>query len=157
VAVPPDIEVRAVAAAQAGDLAGAMRWLSGPMREGLEAAAQEGADPPGDIYNSGAALSEEALTAFLAEVSGRRVVRRIELEPAEVPEEARANWFYGAERQSLVVCFHPDGRVGELFRRVGRAAFKGLGGVTVWELCAEQGGPALLVHLLGRSWFQGPR
>jgi hypothetical protein len=153
-AVPPEVGAQAVAAAQAGDLAGAMRCLSGSVREGLEAVALEGAEPPGEIYNSGAALSEEALTAFLAEVSERRVIRRIELDPATVPEAASANWFYGAERQSLVVCFHPDGRVGELFRRVGRAAFKGLGGVTVWELCAEQGGPALLVHLLGRSWFR---
>ncbi len=153
-AVPPDLAAQAVAAAQAGDLAGAVRCLAGPVQEGLEAAAQEGADPPGEIYNSGAALSEEALTAFLAEVGERRVIRRIELDPAAVPETARANWFYGAERQSLVVCFHPDGRVGELFRRVGRAAFKGLGGVTVWELCAEHGGPALLVHLLGRSWLR---
>jgi hypothetical protein len=150
--VAPDIEAQAVAAARAGDLAGAMRWLSGPVRERLEAAVNEEADPPGDIYNSGAALSEEALTAFLAEVRDRRVIRRIELDPADVPEEASADWFYGAERQSLVICFHPDGRVGELFRRVGRAAFKGLGGVTVWELCAEQDGPALLVRLLGRSW-----
>ena len=46
----------------------ALRWLAGPMRDGLEAALHEAADPPGDIYNSGAALSEEALTAFLAEV-----------------------------------------------------------------------------------------
>jgi hypothetical protein len=153
--VAPGIEAQAVAAARAGDLAGAMRWLAGPVRDGLEAAVHEAADPPGDIYNSGAALSEEALSAFLAEVRDRRVIRRIELDPAQVPEEARAHWFYGAERQSLVICFHPDGRAGELFRRVGRASFKGLGGVTVWELCAEQGGPALLVRLLGRSWMDG--
>jgi hypothetical protein len=127
------------------------------VREGLEAAAQEAGDPPGDIYNSGAALSEEALTAFLAEVRDRRVVRQIELRPGEVPEAAMADWFYGLGPQYLVACFHPDGRLGELFRRVGRAAFKGLGGVTVWELCAEQGGPALLVRLLGRRWFETGR
>jgi hypothetical protein len=152
VAVAPDVEAQAVAAARAGDLAGAMRWLAAPVREALEAAAQEPADPPGEIYNSGAALSEEALTAFLAEVRDRRTVRRLELDPAELPEALRGSWFYGLERQSLVVCLHPDGRVGELFRRVGRAAFKGLGGVTVWELCAEEGGPAQLIHQLGRGW-----
>jgi hypothetical protein len=152
VAVPTDLEAQAVAAARTGDLAGAMRHLAGPVREGLETLVHEAADPPGDLYNSGAALSEEALTAFLAEVRDRRVIRRVELDPAEVPEAARADWFYGTERQSLVICFHLDGRVGELFRRVGRAAFKGLGEVTVWELCAEQGGPALLLRLLGRAW-----
>ena len=152
---PPELEAQAVAAARAGDMAGAMRWLAAPVRDGLEAAAREAGDSPGDIYNSGAALSEEALTAFLAEVRDRRLVRRLELDPSAVPEEARALWFYGAEPQSLIACFHPDGRPGELFRRVGRAAFKGLGEVTVWELCAEQGGPALLVRRLARSWFDG--
>jgi len=155
VSVPPELEAHAVAAARAGDLAGAMRWLAAPVREALEAAAQEPGDPPGDIYNSGAALSEEALTAFLGEVRDQRITRRIELAPDQVPEEAREAWFYGAGPQYLVACFHPDGRLGELFRRVGRASFKGLGDVTVWELCAEQGGPALLVRLLGRSWFEG--
>ncbi len=155
--VPPELETRAVAAARAGDLAGAMRWLAGPVREALELAAQEGGDPPGDIYNSGAALSEEALTAFLAEVRDRRVIRRVEFKPEELPAETRDDWYFGAGPQYLVACFHPDGRLGELFRRVGRAAFKGLGGVTVWELCAEQGGPALLVRLLGRRWFEAGR
>jgi hypothetical protein len=155
--VASDIEAHALAAARAGDMAGAMRWLAGPVRERLEAALREEQDPPGDIYNSGAALSEEALTAFLDEVRDRRVVRRVELDPAELPVEAGAAWFYGVEPLSLVACFHPDGRMGELFRRVGRAAFKGLGGVTVWELCAEQGGPALLFRRLGRAWFEGKR
>jgi len=136
-----------------GGAGGASGRLVDLVGDGHAVVAEE-ADPPGEIYNSGAALSEEALTAFLAEVGDRRVIRRVELDPADVPEEARADWFYGSERQSLVICSHPDGRVGELFRRVGRAAFKGLGGVTVWELCAEQGGPAQLVRLLGRSWFQ---
>jgi len=155
--VAPEIEAQAVAAVRAGDLAGAMRCMSAPVREGLAAAALEGASPPGDIYNSGAALSEEALTAFLAEVGDRRVVRRVELDPSALPGEASALWYYGAEPQSLIACFHPDGRLGELFRRVGRAAFKGLGDVTVWELCAGQGGPELLVRLLGRSWLDGKR
>jgi hypothetical protein len=85
------------------------------------------------------------------------VVRRVELEPAGLPEEARTAWFYGEDPISLVACFHRDGRIGELFRRVGRAAFKGLGEVTVWELCAQRGGPGLLVRLLGRSWLEGDR
>ena len=157
VTMPADLERPALEAARGGDMAGALRWLAGPMRDVLEAAVRETGDPPGEIYNSGAALSEEALMAFLAEVADRRVVRRIELMPEELPEAIRTEWFYGTDRQSLVICFHPDGRVAELFRRVGRAAFKGLGGVTVWELCAEQGGPARLVQLLGRSWFGGER
>jgi hypothetical protein len=155
--VPPELEVQALAAARAGDLAGAMRTLAGPVREGLEAAARRPVERPGDIYNSGTALSEEALVAFLHEVERDRLVRRVELAPAEVPDHLKTFFWFGAEPQSLVACFHPDGRLAELFRRVGRAAFKGLGGVVVWELCSEGGGPAALAKVLGPGWFSGPR
>jgi hypothetical protein len=45
--------------------------------------------------------------------------------------------------------------VAEMFRRVGRAAFKGLADVTVWELCAEGGGPAALASALKEHWLEG--
>jgi hypothetical protein len=35
------------------------------------------------------------------------------------------------------------------------AAFKGLGDVVVWELCADGGGPGALAQALGASWL-GP-
>jgi hypothetical protein len=155
--VPPDLEDRALRAARSGDLQAALRHLAGPVRDALEAAAREPAERPGDIYNSGVALSEEALSAFLAEVEGRRVVRRVELQPEEVPASLQGLYWFGAEPQSLVACFDREGRVVELFRRVGRAAFKGLGGVTVWELCAEVGGPASLAAALGPGWLSGAR
>jgi hypothetical protein len=156
--VPAELEAQVVAAWRAGDQAGALRALSAPVREALGAAARaEGAERPGDIYNSGAALSEDALSAFLAEIEGARVVRRLDLAPEEIPEKLRARWFFGDEPQALVACFHPDGRLAELFRRVGPAGFKGLGGVVVWELCAEDGGPAALGAALGPGWFKGAR
>jgi hypothetical protein len=151
--VPPALEAQAVAAARAGDLAGAMRLLAAPVREGLEATTRGPAERAGDIYNSGTALSEEALEAFLAEVRREREVRRIELSPRDVPEHLRTFFWYGAEPQALLACFHHDGRLAELFRRVGTASFKGLGGVVVWELCAEGGGPAALAKALGPAWF----
>ena len=115
------------------------------------------AERAGDIYNSGTALSEEALEAFLDEVARARVVRRVDLSPRDVPEHLRTFFWFGAEPQALLACFHPDGRLAELFRRVGTAAFKGLGGVVVWELCAEGGGPAALGKALGPGWFSAPR
>jgi hypothetical protein len=151
-AVPPEAEDLAVGAARAGDLQGGMRALAAAVRQGLEAAAAERGERPGDIYNSGVALSEDALLAFVAEVEGERTVRRVEVEPETIPEALRARWFYGDGTLSLVACFSSDGRVRELFRRVGVAAFKGLGGVAVWELCAEEGGPAALADALGSSW-----
>ncbi len=153
--VPPEPEDAARRAAKAGDLKAAMRALAAPVREAVEAAARQVGDPPGDIYNGGAALSEEALMAFLAAVEGERVIRRVEVERAQIPDPLRACWFYGLDPLSLVVCFRRDGRIGELFRRVGVAVFKGLGGVVVWELCENTGGPGALGDALGASWRNG--
>jgi hypothetical protein len=155
VPIPIDAEEAALRAARAGDLAGAMRTLAGPVREALESAARERGDRPGDIYNSGAALSEDALMAFLGGVEGSRDVRRVEVAPEEIPDRLRARWFYGAEPQSLVVCLGQDGRVQEMFRRVGTAAFRGIGTVVVWELCADGGGPGALASVLGPAWAKG--
>jgi hypothetical protein len=155
-ALPADGEEQAVRLLRAGDAVGAMRALAGPVREALEEAAR-GEEAAGDVYNCGAALSEEALEAFLAEVSGAREVRRVDLAPESIPEDLRARWWFGAEPLALVACFDRHGRVAELFRRVGAAAFKGLGGVVVWELCDEGGGPGALAERLGPRWLRGER
>jgi hypothetical protein len=145
--VPPEAEDQALGLFRSGDAPGAMRALAAPVREGLEGAARAG-ERPGDIYNSGAALSEEALEAYLAEISGARAVRRVDLPLDRIPETLRARWFFGEEPLTLVACAHPDGRVAELFRRVGTAAFKGLGDVVVWELCDDRGGAGALADAL---------
>jgi hypothetical protein len=151
--IGPEVEDLAVAALRAGDARGGMKVLARPVRAALETAARDPLERTGDIYNNGAALSEEALRAFLEEVRGQRVVRRVDLAPEQVPEALRAAWFFGDQRQTLVACFGTDGTPAELFRRVGRAAFKGLGAVTVWELCGEGGGPAALLAALGPAWL----
>jgi hypothetical protein len=84
-------------------------------------------------------------------------VRRLELPPDGIPEKLRARWFFGEEPQSLVACFHANGKLAELFRRVGRASFKGLGGVVVWELCAEDAGAGALAGALGAEWLKAAR
>jgi hypothetical protein len=154
VAIPPDVEDAAVRQLKLGDGAGAMKTLSPPVREALELLGRAQAEErPGDVWNGGAALSEEALQAFLADVEGERSVKRLELKPDLIPETLRARWFFGEEPLVLVVCFDLEaGRVCELFRRVGRAAFKGMAGVVVWELCAEDGGPGALCEALGPAW-----
>ena len=155
IAVPPEAEDAAMRSLGAGDALGALRAVAAPVRDALDSAAREPAERPGDIYNCGAALSEDALVAFLQDVEAKRVVRRVELAPERIPERLRARWFFGEGPQSLVVLFHPDGRVAELFRKVGAAAFKGLSGVVVWELCAEDGAPGALAQALGPVWFRG--
>ena len=79
--IGPEVEDLAVAALRAGDPKGGMKVLARPVRAALETAARDPQERTGDIYNNGAALSEEALRAFLEEVRGRRVVRRVELAP----------------------------------------------------------------------------
>jgi hypothetical protein len=155
VAFPAEAEEAALRLHRAGDATGAMRALAAAVREVLEAAARDG-ERAGDVYNSGAALSAEALEAYLAEAGAAREVRRVELSPAEIPDALRARWWYGEDPLSLVACFGKDRRVAELFRRVGAAAFKGLGDVVVWELCADGGGPAALAQALGAAWFRAP-
>ncbi len=154
ISVPPEAEAAALRSARAGDLAAAMRAVAVPAREAIEAAARTAPGGAGDVYNSGAALSEQAMTAFLEAVGKARTVRRVELEPAEVPADLASRWWFGGGRETLIACFHPDGRHAELFRYVGKAAFKGLADVPVWELCADVGGPAALVRALGPSWFR---
>jgi hypothetical protein len=150
--VAPDAEDQAIRLLRGGDPAGAMRALAGPVREGLEAAVRA-EERRGDIYNGGAAVSEEALEAFLHEVADARTVRRIDLPAERIPDAMRARWFFGDEPLALVACAHPDGRIGELFRRVGTAAFKGLGEVVVWELCDDRGGPGALALALAAGQF----
>ena len=154
IAVPPETERAAVSSASAGDLPTALRLLTASIRHSLERAASGAArDEPGDIYNSGVALSEEALASFLDAVKESRHLRRIDVEQEEIPEVLRARWFYGASPLELVIAFLPDGRPAELFRRAGLASFKGLGDVPVWELAADTGGPAELLWYFAARWF----
>jgi hypothetical protein len=154
VGVPPDSEELAVRLFRGGDPTGAMRALAAPVRDAVEAAARAADRASGDVYNSGAAVSEEALEAFLAEVNGAREIRRVDVAPADIPEPLKGRYFYGEDPLALVACFHADGRLTELFRRVGSAAFKGLGDVVVWEICEDGGGAGALAAALGAAWFE---
>jgi hypothetical protein len=133
----------------------AMRAVAKPVRRALEAAARAEDEGSGDVYNAGAALSEEALSAWLESMGGRRTVRRVELDPADVPEEVASRWWFGAGPESLVVTFHTDGRPAEMFRHVGRAWFKGLGEVPIWEIAADTGGPAAIFQAMRAAWLGG--
>ncbi len=154
-AIPPDAAAEVLKAARAGDMTAAMRAVAKPVRRALEAAARAEDEGAGDVYNAGAALSEEALTAWLEAVGAKRTVRRVEIDPAELPEELSRQWWFGAGPASLVVTFHTDGRPAEMFRHVGRAWFKGLGDVPIWEIAADTGGPAALFQAMRAAWLDG--
>jgi hypothetical protein len=151
--VPPGLEQAALAAARAGDLQAALRYLGAPVREALERAVRAGDDAPGGIFNSGAALSEDALKSYLDAVQNARHLRRLALAPGDIPADLRSQWFYGTAPLELIATFHQDGRPAELFRRVGQAAFKGLGLVVVWEMADDRGGPGALFQRMGKGWL----
>ena len=154
-AIPPDAAAEVLKAARAGDMTAAMRAVAKPVRRALEAAARAEDEGAGDVYNAGAALSEEALTAWLTAVGTKRTVRRVEIDPAELPAEISQRWWFGDGPASLVVTFHTDGRPAEMFRQVGRAWFKGLGDVPIWEIAADTGGPAALFQAMRAAWLDG--
>ena len=154
-AIPPSAAAEVLKAARAGDMTAAMRAVAKPVRRALEAAARAEDEGAGDVYNAGAALSEEALTAWLAAVGAKRTVRRVELDPAELPDDLTRQWWFGGGAASLVVTFHTDGRPAEMFRHVGRAWFKGLGDVPIWEIAADTGGPAALFQAMRTAWLDG--
>jgi hypothetical protein len=157
ITIPPVTAAEAIRTFASGNQPAAMRHVAAPVRAALEAAAKADGADSGDIYNSGIALSEESLQAWLADQASARVVRRLDLGPDAIPEELRRRWFFGGETLNLVACFRPDGRLAELYRRVGHAAFKGLGQVAVWELCDEAGGAGALAQHFGPRWFKEAR
>ncbi|MBI3181304.1 MAG: hypothetical protein HYZ28_04095 [Myxococcales bacterium] len=155
--VPPPAEEAVRAALRAGDGARAMEFLLGTVRELLEELSRN-ESAPGDIYNAGAALSEEALLAFQEAQGDRRVFLRLELEPRSLhPEIQRRYFFPPGVPIDLLVAFHPYGTVAEIFRCAGRVQFKGLerpGGIGVWELLGELGVGAMLAEHHGAEWFR---
>jgi hypothetical protein len=152
--IPPEVERAALAAARGGDLPAALRALAAPVRSALEAAGREGAESEaGELYNGGAALSQEALDAYLAAAAHDRQVREVVLDPPSLPEALRGRWWFGSRPQPLIATFDRDGKPAELFRKVGRAAMKGLGDVPVWELCGAGGGSQALCAACGPEWL----
>ena len=153
VPIPPGEERVALEALRRGDAAAAMRALAVPVRAALDDAARAGENAPGELWNGGAALSEETLQAFLSAAGPARIARHVRLDPRAIPETLRARFHYGTRPLELVAAFHADGTRAELFRRAGVASMKGIGDVTVWEIGAEGGGAGALFQALGAEWL----
>jgi hypothetical protein len=154
--IPVALEERAKAAMRKGDPMAAMRALADPVRQALEEAAKAG-DKPGDIYNAGAALSDEALTAFQEAVAGSRVFRTLDVAVSSLHAEIQRRYFFPEPTVRLVLGYHPDGRLAEIFRFAGKVLFKGLeksGGIGVWEVVGELGIGALLAQHHAAHWFR---
>jgi class 3 adenylate cyclase len=157
VQVPYPAEAEARAALKAGDLAGAMKALEQAVRDSLEDAAKHGEDGPGDIYNSGVALSEETLLAYQEAVGDKRLFYSLQVEPETLHPELHERYYFPPEPLRLTVGFHPTGELAEVFRFAGRVMFKGLerkGGLGVWELVDEHGVGQLFARHHASQWLR---
>jgi hypothetical protein len=156
--LPPQLEEPIRSVVRAGNWDTAMNLLQTQVRAWLEEAGHVQDTGAGEIYNAGAALSEEALAAFEEAMGGRRLFQKLEVLQESLAEEIRQRYFFPPGLIRLQIAFHPDGRIAELFRFAGKAMFKGLeksGGIGVWELLTEGVLFELFQRHHARSWFRG--
>jgi hypothetical protein len=154
--LPPECEASARQAMQARDVPGAMRALAGPMRQLIEELGRTPEGAAGEIYNGGAALSQEALVAYQEACGATRIFRELEVDPSSLHPELHARFFLAPEPLQLILGYSADEKLVEVFRYVGRALFKGLeaqGGVRVWELVDHPAFVSLLAHHHAQAWL----
>jgi hypothetical protein len=126
-----------------GDLEAAETVLTVVVREFVgRLASQETSDDRGDIYNGGAAISEDALKAFIeARGAGFEFLRR-EVQVADLAPALQEKFVFPNPSLRLVMAVSTDERsLHHLFVFVGRALFRGLekqGGLGVYEMIARE-------------------
>jgi hypothetical protein len=96
----------------------------------------------GDIYNGGAALSGEALKAYMAARGDELVFLRRDVEVAtQLHPALRQKFVFPMRRLRMVAAMAPSaGTLEELFVYVGRALFKGFekqGGLAIYEMVSR--------------------
>jgi hypothetical protein len=123
----------------AGDLEGAETVLAEPVRDFVAKLASQGQEGDrGDIYNGGAAISEEALRAYIAARGSELIFLRRELEVGALHPALRERFVFPSQTLRFVLAVSPAAQaLLELYVHVGRALFKGFersGGLGIYEL-----------------------
>ena len=141
----------------AGDVEGAERVLSESVRDFVaKLASQETSGDRGDIYNGGAAISEEALHAYVAARRGDLVFLRRDIDVTSLHPAIRARFVFPMPTLRLVLGGDSGAQsLAELFVYVGRALFKGFekaGGLGVYEMVAPD---SAFFTLLAQHHFAG--
>jgi hypothetical protein len=141
--VPADVELAVRRSVAMGDLDGAETVLSGAVRDFVaRLASQDVSEDRGDIYNGGAALSEEALKAYVEARGGEVVFLKRDVEVASLHPALRERFVFPMPSLKLVLALFPAAQgLHELFVFVGRALFKGFerqGGLGVYEIVARE-------------------
>ena len=137
--VPPEAETAVRSCLEEGDAGGAELMLQESVRQFLARLSQEAGDSGGgDIYNGGAALSEEALRAYV-EARGRALTflhRRLPV--AQLHSSITERLVFPMHTLEVVAAVLPaSNNLHELYVHVGRALFKGFektGGLGVYEI-----------------------
>src|SRR5690606_32227689 len=135
--LPPERALAAADLLKQGDAEGARRLIADAALASLSATG------PGELYNGGAAISEEALEAWIAARGDELRTARLDVPVASLHPQLRQKYFFPADPIRLVACA-PRGSNGleELFVFQGRVLFKGFettDGLGVWEII-DQGG-----------------
>lgn len=133
---------KAIAETVLRDLARAMQMGDGQAPEVLSSLS--------DIYNTGEALSGEALAALLTQTSASRTWFRKVLQVDELDAEFHDLFLFVQDSLELIVTLPPDGDVDHaaLFRRAGQVQFRGFEAkspTSVWELLRPDSPFALLL------------
>jgi hypothetical protein len=141
--VPADVELAVRRSIAQGDLEGAETVLNGAVRDFVAGlVSQEVFEDRGDIYNGGAALSEEALKAYVLARGGERIFMRRDVAVEALHAELRERFIFPMASLRLVLSVSPSTQsLVQLFVFVGRALFKGFekqGGLGVYEMVARE-------------------
>jgi hypothetical protein len=141
--VPAEIELAVRRCVAQGDLDGAETVLNEAVRDFVaRLASQEAYEDRGDIYNGGAAVSEEALKAYIEARGSEYVFVRREIAVASLHPTLRDRFVFPMSSLKLVMAVSPSSQsLQELFVFVGRALFKGFekqGGLGIFEMVARE-------------------
>ena len=126
-----------------GDVDGAEQALATPVREFVgRLASQAHLEDRGDIYNGGAAISDEALQAYMEARRSELVFVRREVAVAQLHPVIRERFVFPSPVARLVVAAPPGTEtLQELYAFAGRALFKGFekqGGLGVFEIIGRE-------------------
>jgi hypothetical protein len=137
--VPPEAELAVRGCLEDGDPDGAELMLQESVRQFVARLAQDsGLAGGGDIYNGGAALSEEALRAYVEARGGELTFLRRRLPVASVHPSIAERFVFPMQTLQLVAAVSPRSQsLHELYIHVGRALFRGFektGGLGVYEM-----------------------
>jgi hypothetical protein len=140
--IPADIEIALRRSVAGGDLEGAETVLGGAVRDFVtRLASQEAYEDRGDIYNGGAAVSEEALKAWIDARGQDYLFLRRELPVTALNPALRDKFVFPMQTLRLVMSVsHSAQSLQDLFVFVGRALFKGFekqGGLGIYELISH--------------------